>query len=76
MNWRNLFLMLLNKLTQHIDIKKLNQVIVALYLLLISLLLFCVIVSFIVGDTGSFVGSTVGLIVVSTMFKEFTKRAL
>lgn len=68
--------MLLNKLTQHIDIKKLNQVIVALYLLLISLLLFCVIVSFIVGDTGSFVGSTVGLIVVSTMFKEFTKRAL
>lgn len=76
MNWRNLFLMLLNKLTQHIDIKKLNQVIVALYLLLISLLLFCVIVAFIVGDTGSFVGSTVGLIVVSTMFKEFTKRAL
>lgn len=76
MNWRDLFLMLLNKLTQHIDIKKLNQVIVALYLLLISLLLFCVIVSFIVGDTGSFVGSTVGLIVVSTMFKEFTKRAL
>lgn len=76
MNWRNLFLMLLNKLTQHIDIKKLNQVIVALYLLLISLLLFCVIVSFIAGDTGSFVGSTVGLIVVSTMFKEFTKRAL
>lgn len=76
MNWRKLFLMLLNKLTQHIDIKKLNQVIVALYLLLISLLLFCVIVSFIVGDTGSFVGSTVGLIVVSTMFKEFTKRAL
>ncbi|PJI21435.1 hypothetical protein CTM45_11520 [Prevotella intermedia] len=68
--------MLLNKLTQHIDIKKLNQVIVALYLLLISLLLFCVIVSFIVGDTGSFVGSMVGLIVVSTMFKEFTKRAL
>ena len=76
MNWRNLFLMLLNKLTQHIDIKKLNQVIVALYLLLISLLLFCVIVSFIVGETGTFIGSTVGLIVVSTMFKEFTKRAL
>ena len=76
MNWRNLFLMLLNKLTQHIDIKKLNQVIVALYLLLISLILFCVIVSFIVGETGTFIGSTVGLIVVSTMFKEFTKRAL
>lgn len=76
MNWRNLFLMLLNKLTQHIDIKKLNQVIVALYLLLISLLLFCVVVSFFVGETGTFVGSTVGLIVVSIMFKEFTKRVL
>ena len=76
MNWRKLFLMLLNKLTQHIDIKKLNQVIVALYLLLISLLLFCVLVSFFVGETGTFVGSTVGLIVVCTMFKEFKKRAM
>lgn len=76
MNWRKLFLMLLNKLTQHIDIKKLNQVIVALYLLLISLLLFCVVVSFFVGETGTFVGSTVGLIVVFTMFKEFKKRAM
>ena len=75
MNWRNLFLMLLNKLTQH-DIKKLNKVIVALYLLLISLLLFCVVISFFVGETGTFVGSMVGLIVVSIMFKEFTKRAL
>jgi len=76
MNWRKLFLMLLNKLTQHIDIKKLNQVIVALYLLLISLLLFCVVVSFFVGETGTFVGSTVGFIVVCTMFKEFKKRAM
>ena len=76
MNWRKLFLMLLNKLTQHIDIKKLNQAIVALYLLLISLLLFCVVVSFFVGETGTFVGSTVGLIVVCTMFKEFKKRAM
>ena len=76
MNWRKLFLMLLNKLTQHIDIKKLNQVIVAIYILLISLLLFCVIVSFIVGETGTFIGSTVGLIVVCTMFKEFKKRAM
>lgn len=76
MNWRKLFLMLLNKLTQHIDIKKLNQVIVALYLLLISLLLFCVVVSFFVGETDTFVGSTVGLIVVCTMFKEFKKRAM
>lgn len=76
MNWRKLFLMLLNKFTQHIDIKKLNQVIVALYLLLISLLLFCVVVSFFVGETGTFVGSTVGLIVVCTMFKEFKKRAM
>lgn len=76
MNWRKLFLMLLNKLTQHIDIKKLNQVIVVLYLLLISLLLFCVVVSFFVGETGTFVGSTVGLIVVCTMFKEFKKRAM
>ena len=76
MNWRKLFLMLLNKLTQHIDIKKLNHVIVALYLLLISLLLFCVVVSFFVGETGTFVGSTVGLIVVCTMFKEFKKRAM